>query len=220
MTASHFHGSTTEPDDVIGIIERGKHGKQLRQTALIEAATGVFAEHGYEAATTREVAEHAGCSEGLIHRYFGGKRGLLLAILELKAAEITELMRAQLPDRDSLAEEIEHIFLWNLESMWQKRNFMRVCISLAATDAEVGHVVGAHLNQAKVAEIAAKLRRHQEAGRVRADVDIGAVALGISGINLTTGFFSQVVFAIDRNEVRRMSLELARIVTRGIAAET
>jgi AcrR family transcriptional regulator len=54
----------------------GKRDKEKRQRSLIDAANAVFAEHGYDAATTRAVAERAGCSEGLIHRYFGGKRGL------------------------------------------------------------------------------------------------------------------------------------------------
>jgi AcrR family transcriptional regulator len=219
VAIGHLHAIGAETEQCLGLVERGKHGKQLRQQALMEAATAVFAEHGYDAATTREVAERAGCSEGLIHRYFGGKRGLLIAILERKAAEFTERMRAELPDGESLAEEIDQVFLWPLESMWQQRDFMRVCVSRSATDPEVGHVVGDHLNRARVEAIAAKLRRHRAAGRVREDVDLDAIALGITGVNLTTGFFSQVVFGMDRDDVRRMTLEMAKLVTRGIATD-
>ena len=41
---------------------QGKRDKQRRQRKLIDAANAVFAEHGYDAATTREVAERAGYS--------------------------------------------------------------------------------------------------------------------------------------------------------------
>ncbi len=44
-------------------------------------ALTVFAEKGFEKATTRGIAEAAHCSEGLIQRYFNGKKGLLLAVL-------------------------------------------------------------------------------------------------------------------------------------------
>ena len=42
----------------------------------------VFAKRGYDAATTREVAQAAGVSEQLIQRYFGGKAGLLRAVMK------------------------------------------------------------------------------------------------------------------------------------------
>jgi AcrR family transcriptional regulator len=46
------------------------------------AATEVFAERGFEAATTKLVAQRAGYSEALIQNYFGGKEGPLLAVLK------------------------------------------------------------------------------------------------------------------------------------------
>ena len=45
------------------------------------AALKLFASKGYEATTTREIATCAGCAEGLIHRYFRSKAGLLSALI-------------------------------------------------------------------------------------------------------------------------------------------
>lgn len=218
MSSPAEHAATALTADVLidECPERGKHGKALRKRALMQAAMSVFAEHGYDAATTREVAERANCSEGLIHRYFNSKRGLLLAILTEKADAVVDRMREDLPDRDTLADELNQIFLWPLESMWQERDFMRVCVSRAAIDPEVGHVVGSHLNQQRVDVIAEKLRRHQVAGRVRADVDVGAIALAITGINLSSGFFSQAVFNLDRVRVREMTEHTAHVLARGL----
>jgi len=53
--------------------------RAAREAALITAAGKLFASRGYEATTTREIAACADCAEGLIHRYFKGKSGLLLA---------------------------------------------------------------------------------------------------------------------------------------------
>ena len=109
----------------------GKRDKEKRQRSLIEAANAVFAEHGYDAATTREVAQRAGCSEGLIHRYFSGKRGLLLAVMESKAAAVLDGFSSALPDRDNVQEDIEQALLWPLGVLWEHRDFMRVSVAQA-----------------------------------------------------------------------------------------
>lgn len=200
-------------------VERGKHDRASRQQALMDAAMQVFAEHGYDAATTREVAEHSGCSEGLIHRYFGGKRGLLLAILHAKTETLTEQMQRDLPDAASLEDELRQLLRGPLDYIWEHRDFMRVCVSRAAIDPEVGRVFGDHLERKRTAVIGAKLRRHQAAGRIRPDIDVDAVAHLIGGMNLTTGFFAQVVFGADRAAVQRIVDDAASALLRGIAAD-
>ena len=49
---------------------------------LVEAAAGLFASTGYDRTTTREIAQRAGADPALITRYFGGKAGLYLAVLD------------------------------------------------------------------------------------------------------------------------------------------
>ncbi|MBF6601197.1 MAG: TetR/AcrR family transcriptional regulator [Dehalococcoidia bacterium] len=208
------------PADGPCAVERGKHGKEGRQRALMEAARAVFAEHGYDAATTREVAERANCSEGLIHRYFQGKRGLLLAILAHDSEDFASRMLAEMPETDSLEHDVRQMLLWALDAMWEKRDFMRVSVSRSAVDPEIGHVIGHHLNSKRVELIARKLRQHQDAGRLRPDVDCESVAYAITGINLAAGFFCQAVFSLDRADVRRMTEETARVIARGIAIPT
>jgi len=204
----------------IAPLQRGKHAKDQRQRALIEAATAVFAEHGYDAATTREVAERAGCSEGLIHRYFKGKHGLLLAIMQSKAAGVLEDLGSGLPDRDSVGAEIEQILSWHLACLWDYSDFMRVAVSRATIDPDIGHTLGESINQQQVSLILRRLQRHREAGRIRSDVDLEAMAQAIAGIGFMLGFFGQVVFGMDRDHVQHIAIESAAALSRGIAAET
>lgn len=200
-------------------LRRGKHGAQLRRRALVEAATAVFAEKGYNCATTREVAERSGSSEGLIHRYFGGKHGLLLAILGTKADDVMGQSAAAMPPRETLAEDLEQLLLWPLELFWVQRDFMRVCVSQSAIDPEVGRMIGDRLNGLRVAFITERLRAHQEAGRIRQDVDVAAIALSISGLNISMGFFGQVVFEMERDRAREIARETARVLTAGLAGD-
>jgi len=204
----------------IAPLQRGKHAKDQRQRALIEAATAVFAERGYDAATTREVAEKAGCSEGLIHRYFMGKHGLLLAIMQSKAAGVVEDLGSGLPDRDSVEAEIEQILLWHLARLWDYSDLMSVAVSRATIDPDIGRTVGESISRQQVSLILDRLQRHQEAGRIRNDVDLEAVAQAIAGIGFMLGFFNQVVFGMDRERVQHIAVESAAALSRGIAAET
>jgi AcrR family transcriptional regulator len=201
-------------------LQRGKHAKDQRQRALMEAATAVFAEHGYDAATTREVAERAGCSEGLIHRYFNGKHGLLLAIVQSKAANVLEDFGAGLPDRDTVEAEIEQILLWHLERLRDHGDFMSVAVSRVTIDPDIGRAVGESINQQRVSVILDRLQRHRKAGRIRKDVDLEAVAEAIAAIGFMLGFFGQVVFEMDQDHVRRIAMESAAALSRGIGART
>ncbi len=54
---------------------------QDRQEEILTAAVAVFAEKGFSASTTSEVAKAAGVAEGTIFRYFRTKKDLLTAIV-------------------------------------------------------------------------------------------------------------------------------------------
>jgi AcrR family transcriptional regulator len=51
------------------------------QSRLLEAAGQIFAEHGYRAATVRQICEKAGANVAAVNYYFGDKEGLYLAVL-------------------------------------------------------------------------------------------------------------------------------------------
>jgi AcrR family transcriptional regulator len=56
-----------------------------RRQQILEAALDVFAEHGFEGATTKEIATHADVTQGLIYFYFPSKEDLFFAAYEHQA---------------------------------------------------------------------------------------------------------------------------------------
>jgi AcrR family transcriptional regulator len=60
---------------------RRAHDAAASRRALLDAASVLFDERGYERTTVREIGERAGVDAALIARYFGGKEGLYLASL-------------------------------------------------------------------------------------------------------------------------------------------
>lgn len=61
---------------------KGYSSSQATKQSLIDAAGELFARNGYAAVTTREIAKSACENIGSIHYHFGGKDGLLDAVID------------------------------------------------------------------------------------------------------------------------------------------
>jgi AcrR family transcriptional regulator len=57
--------------------------KDEKKSMILDAATKIFAEKGYQYATISEVAKEAGISTGLLYSYFKNKLDLLLSVVIL-----------------------------------------------------------------------------------------------------------------------------------------
>jgi AcrR family transcriptional regulator len=64
-----------------------KLSSQDRRTAIIRAVRRVFAEKGFDGTTTRELADAAGISEGLLFKHFPKKETLFAAMQEACCSE-------------------------------------------------------------------------------------------------------------------------------------
>lgn len=77
---------------------RGPSAKSERTRGdLYRTAIALFAEHGYEATTLRQIAARADVSPALVYRYFPSKRAIVLALydaLSLQYAERTRVLPA------------------------------------------------------------------------------------------------------------------------------
>jgi AcrR family transcriptional regulator len=69
----------------------GKRAAQGRATRgqLIEVATSLFADHGYDGTSIEAVLTAAGVSRGALYHHFAGKEALFTAVLEVLSDRIT-----------------------------------------------------------------------------------------------------------------------------------
>lgn len=67
-----------------------ENGAQTKQQ-LLEVAGRVFAEHGYERATSKEICELANANIAAVNYHFGGKDGLYAAVLEEAHARLISI---------------------------------------------------------------------------------------------------------------------------------
>lgn len=68
-----------------------------RRALILEAATTVFGQHGYEGTTTDRVAKAAGVSQPYVVRMFGSKEQLFLEVLGRALDRLLAAFRAAIP---------------------------------------------------------------------------------------------------------------------------
>lgn len=61
---------------------------------ILDSALELFARHGFQGTSVRNLAEHAGVSQGLLYNYFESKQALLRAIFERGSAQVRETFEA------------------------------------------------------------------------------------------------------------------------------
>jgi AcrR family transcriptional regulator len=186
-----------------------------REDALIGAASKLFAMRGYEATTTREIAAEAGCAEGLIHRYFHGKAGLLLAIIQSRVSKEVVDMGAKLPRARTLDEEILQITDFELDHMWAEREFFKVLIPRAMLDPALGPVVRKMSSTRRTAAIAERLRKFERT-KGMSEHDVMAIADFAGVIGFMFGFMRPVVLGDDRARAKDMAIRIARLFARAL----
>lgn len=81
------------------------HGRDDVVAAILAAATRLFAAHGPNAVSLRDVAIDANVNLGLIHRYVGGKQDLLAAVLASRPG-MTALDTAPLATPEEIADQV------------------------------------------------------------------------------------------------------------------
>jgi AcrR family transcriptional regulator len=191
---------------------RNRAGKQ---EALIQAALKLFATKGYESTTTREIAALAGCAEGLIHRYFKGKAGLLPALVEHHfSKEIVDLTR-QLQPAPNMEAEFIQLVRWEVERFWQNRDFFKVFIPRAFVDPAVAGVLKRAVISVRARAIRERLKCSKGCEKVPQE-ELEALAQSVGMLGLVFGFMRPLVLGQDRLLAKETATTVAKLLVRSV----
>ncbi|RIW29117.1 TetR/AcrR family transcriptional regulator [Bacillus salacetis] len=78
----------TEQNDMLDILLNSEEKLTEKQKRILEAALEIFAEKGFSATSTSEIAKKAGVAEGTIFRHYKTKKDLLLSIVAPTMAKL------------------------------------------------------------------------------------------------------------------------------------
>lgn len=195
--------------------------RQATEDALIAAASAVFAERGYENATTKHVAEVAGFSEGLIQRYFQGKEGLLFATLRDDPQRYpAHLEFFDRPLCATLVDEAGETIANAAKIIGSRAQAIRIVISRRLVDPAFGadfHRITVRTAIRKA--LLARFGRYVDAGLIDPRVDLPTAVEMLLGINFQLGFMHPEMLGTSKAEVRRLIAAQAAMFARAIAPE-
>jgi TetR/AcrR family transcriptional regulator len=93
---------------------------------ILEAADHLFGEGGFDATTTREIAERSQVNKALIHYHFKNKEGLLASVLDRYYEKLAETLTDALEATGTLRSRMLQLLDTYIDFLSQNRNFNRI----------------------------------------------------------------------------------------------
>lgn len=112
-------------------MNRRHQQKAATADAILQAARSLFAELGYDATTTRAIAERAGVGVGTVFAHYPDKNHLLGETLRHEIQQVLAQTLAKVPVAGSLEDRLVHLSAGLLRCFVEQRQLARVLIQHA-----------------------------------------------------------------------------------------
>jgi AcrR family transcriptional regulator len=155
---------------------------EQRVRDILRVARAVFSEHGYERATTTDIAQRLGISEATVFTYFRGKRELCLRVLGDWYDEIIADIEANLPALSGTYAKLHFVVHTHLRHLLVDGTGLCALILSEgrARNDELGETFS-QLQRRYTAPVMAVLAEARERGEVRQDVPLRLLRAMIYG---------------------------------------
>ena len=148
---------------------------------IFAESTRLFAEHGYDGVSTRRIASETGLSVSTVHHHAGSKRGLYLRIIEnlyekeerLVDEILDDIDDEVIQDRERFEKALHHLLERLLGFAHGNPDRQRLYVMRWLEPPDELRDREAELTLRLYNRLAAILKRGQELGRVRGDLNLG-----------------------------------------------
>jgi AcrR family transcriptional regulator len=183
----------------------GKPTPVARRQAIVEAAIGVFAQHGFDAATTDDIARAAGLSKGGLYWHFKSKDDILAAILmQLFDQELSVLQRFLVAD-GAVAPRLRQLVAQAVAAVLQLEQLLPVMLefyALAARKSDVRQFLQKYYQRYHqlLAELFEQGLAHGEFHRGTAEAAAIALIGQLEGLGLLWAIVPELVRLAEQSE--------------------
>ena len=193
-----------------------------RREQILEVATGLFAQQGFQGSTTKLVAEKSGVTEALIFRHFPGKEELYWAVIERKiqcAAPLERLLENLEAGGDDL-EILSRVAFEVLDRRAKDQTLSRLLLYSALEEHELSERFFRNYIANYFEVLARFVREGVSAGRFRS-VDPLLAARGFVGMLVYHSWIQELFGGkeVQDFDLKTVSRTLARIWLQGVLVE-
>jgi AcrR family transcriptional regulator len=108
-----------------------------KRNAILDAATGLFAERGLAAAPTSEISKRAGIAEGTLFTYFETKDDLINSLYRELKLELADAMMSDFPRKKNVRTRLRHVWdryvNWGIANPKQRKVLAQLTVSEVLT---------------------------------------------------------------------------------------
>ena len=168
------------------LFEKQNKDKQKR---IIEAAILEFSEKGFENANTNKIARNANISVGSLFKYFENKTDLFLYIVKLAEAELESQIHSVLSMGKGFFETVGMILSLIDEYSKTDKALVRLYYEMTSIgQSSLVETVVSTLEKVAGSEYKTIIKKAQDRGEIRADVDPAVVAFILDNIFMSLQF--------------------------------
>ena len=168
------------------LLEKQNKDKQKR---IIEAAILEFSEKGFENANTNKIARNANISVGSLFKYFENKTDLFLYIVKLAEAELESQIHSVLSMGKGFFETVGMILSLIDEYSKTDKALVRLYYEMTSIgQSSLVETVVSTLEKVAGSEYKTIIKKAQDRGEIRADVDPAVVAFILDNIFMSLQF--------------------------------
>ena len=179
-----------------------RRNREASTRKLFNAGLKIFSKYGYDAATTKLIAQEAGINESLINRYYESKAGLLLAITrEFFDSESEVGVLRGYPSGDNLEQEIHNFLIKMFNHHEKMQSFLKVVFSRAIVDRKVRDEMKKNTQKGGVPALLRRLKVFQSRGEISPTVNLERACFTITTTAFGISFFGHIVMGQDRDYV-------------------
>ena len=153
--------------------------KQLRRTAISAAAVALFQRQGFRETTVEQIARDAGVSAPTVFKYFGSKHEIILEMIKESDRRALVDVRQRIREFDDPVDALCHLeqLLVSYALDVLPAALWRELLPLVLVGGDTGLPEAyRQMNRGLQGEIAKVLGELQEAGKLRADLDVDLAA--------------------------------------------
>ncbi|MEO0383100.1 MAG: helix-turn-helix domain-containing protein [Pseudomonadota bacterium] len=187
--------------------QRSRNRSQT-EARLLDAAEKVFAQHGYDGASVRDVAAEAEANTSLINRYFGSKDGLLLGITE-RFIETKRHADMPYPLQPTLTDEIYHYLHHRLVEDRAQEAMVRLMVSRVSIDDDYRQRAQTMMASGADENFKLRIKQHQAMGSAPDDINIDMLFSAIAYFSFSVNFFGAIVERRPNEEIDAQFSEFA-----------
>ena len=185
------------------------------EAKLLGAAARLFSRFGFDGTSVKRIADASGVNVSLINRYFGGKEGLLLALVERLIAEKQEGDLGY-PPQPSLREEIYGYLEYRLTVDAGNDRLIRILVSQVAVNERFRSSVLRALSSRTDTNFRERLLILRKRGEIPASLDIDRLFMAVSYLSFSASFLGHLVMERPITELLELFDEFSSVYAAGL----